>query len=89
MVEKVGKRIASVSGRSDFNWEFVVIDSPQLNAFVLPGGKVCVYTGMFKVLPNEASLAAVLSHEAGHAVARKSYSIECSGLEFIQRRTCC
>ena len=70
MVKKVGKRIAQASGRPDLKWEFAVIESEQANAFVLPGGKVCVYTGLFKVLRNEASLAAVLGHEAGHAVAR-------------------
>lgn len=73
MVEKVGRRIAHVSSRADFDWEFAVIDSDEVNAFVLPGGKVCVYTGntgMFKVMRNEAPLAPVLGHEAGHAVAR-------------------
>lgn len=46
------------------------IDSP--NAFALPGGKVGVNTGMFKVAANQDQLAAVLGHEIGHVLARHS-----------------
>ncbi len=53
-------------------WEFTLIDSPSVNAFALPGGKVAVYTGITPVLANEAGLASVLGHEVGHVVARHS-----------------
>ena len=70
-VVRVGKRIAAVSGRDDYEWEFVVIDDPrQANAFALPGGKVAVYTGLFPVASDEAGLAAVMGHEVAHAIAR-------------------
>ena len=46
IVNRVGKRIAAVSGRDDFNWEFKVIASDQQNAFCLPGGKVAVHEGL-------------------------------------------
>ena len=70
-VRRVGKQLAIVSGEYESNkWEFVVVDSPEMNAFVLPGGKVCVYSGLFQVLKNEDSLAAVIGHEVGHAIAR-------------------
>ncbi|OQR90850.1 metalloprotease family M48X [Thraustotheca clavata] len=72
MVRYVGERIAKASNRPDFNWEFVVIDSPEENAFCLPGGKICVYTGLFKQLRHQDGLAAVLSHEVAHALARHS-----------------
>lgn len=71
LVERVGKRIAAVSDAPDFKWEFYVIDKPDtVNAFCLPGGKVFVYTGLFKVATTEDDLATVVGHEVSHAVAR-------------------
>jgi predicted Zn-dependent protease len=71
MVRRVGWRIAGASGRSDYKWEFKVVqDDKTVNAFALPGGKVVVYTGMLKVTQDEAGLATVLGHEIGHATAR-------------------
>lgn len=69
-VRRVGQRIAAVSGRSDFDWEFTVIEDENPNAFALPGGKVGVNTGLFKVAKTEGQLAAVMAHEVGHAIAR-------------------
>lgn len=70
IVNRVGKRIAAVSGRDDFNWEFKVIASDQQNAFCLPGGKVAVHEGIIPVCESEAGLAVVMSHEIAHALAR-------------------
>jgi predicted Zn-dependent protease len=53
-----------------FEWEFRVVQSKQINAFCLPGGKVVVYTGILPVCANEAGLATVMGHEIGHALAR-------------------
>ena len=70
MVDRVGKRIASVAGRDDFQWEFRLISSAEQNAFCLPGGKVAVYEGILPVCVDEAGLAVVMSHEIAHALAR-------------------
>jgi predicted Zn-dependent protease len=70
LVNRVGKRIAAVSDRPDYDWEFRVIASEQQNAFCLPGGKVAVYEGILPVCANEAGLAVVMSHEIAHALAR-------------------
>ena len=71
MVRRVGWRIAEASGRSDYKWEFKVVqDDKTVNALALPGGKVVVYSGMLKVTQDEAGLATVLAHEIGHATAR-------------------
>src|SRR5574341_53222 len=69
-VSRVGRRIAEATGRTDYQWEFKVIEDKQMNAFALPGGKVAVYTGILPVTRDDAGLAAVLGHEAAHAIAR-------------------
>jgi predicted Zn-dependent protease len=69
-VQTVGQRIAAVSGQPDWDWQFTLFDNPEPNAFALPGGKVGVYTGLFKVARNDAQLATVMGHEVGHAIAR-------------------
>lgn len=51
------------------NWELVVFEDDQVNAFALPGGKIGVYTGLLKVAKNQHQLAAVIGHEVGHVIA--------------------
>lgn len=71
MVKRIGKRIASVTNQNNYKWEFFVIDNDkEANAFCLPGGKVFVYTGLFKYIANDDQLAIVMGHEIGHALAR-------------------
>lgn len=53
------------------NYRFVVIDDIEtINAFAIPGGHIYVYTGLLRVMDNEAELAAVLSHEIAHVTRR-------------------
>jgi predicted Zn-dependent protease len=70
MVRRVGGRIAEATGRSEYAWEYNLIDDNQANAFALPGGKVAVYTGILPITRDEAGLAAVLGHEVAHVTAR-------------------
>lgn len=70
MVRRVGERIAAVSADSGFDWRFELLQSPQQNAFCLPGGKVAVYEGILPVCESEGGLAVVMSHEIAHAIAR-------------------
>jgi predicted Zn-dependent protease len=72
LIQKVGQRIAAVAGKDMPNaqWEFVVFESKEVNAFCLPGGKVGVYTGILPITKDEAGMATVLGHEIAHAVAR-------------------
>ena len=69
-VQEVGRRIAAVSSHPEWSWEFTVFENDEPNAFALPGGKVGVHTGLFKVARNDDQLAAVMGHEVAHAIAR-------------------
>lgn len=71
-VNVVGERIAKVVGDDlpGAEWEFVVFESPDLNAFALPGGKVGIYSGLLKVTETDAELATVIGHEIAHVTAR-------------------
>lgn len=72
-VQRVGSRLAKVAfwDVSNADWEFVVFEAPQqINAFAMAGGKVGVYTGLFKILDNDDQLASVLAHEIGHVAAK-------------------
>ena len=71
-VQRVASRIAAQTGKAaaDFNWRVSVVNSDQVNAFCLPGGKIVVYTGILPVAENETGLATVIGHEVAHAVAR-------------------
>lgn len=76
MLNRVAPRIAKASGEN-FKWEWMLIESDEINAWCMPGGKMAVYTGIMPVLKNEAALAAVLGHEVAHATKRhgkKGYS---------------
>jgi predicted Zn-dependent protease len=75
-VQRVGKRIQAASERrygkavAGFEWQFAVIDTPEVNAWMLPGGKSAVNTGLLKVATSDDELAIVMGHEASHAIAR-------------------
>lgn len=71
-VRRVGSRIAAAVGDDlpSARWEFVVFDSPDVNAFALPGGKVGVYTGLLRLAESDDELATVIGHEIAHVTAR-------------------
>ncbi len=69
MLDRVATRIAKSSGEN-FQWEWMLIESPEVNAWCMPGGKMAVYTGIMPVLKTEGALAAVLGHEVAHATKR-------------------
>ena len=79
-VKKVGQRIAGAVERyfvehglaarlQGYGWEFNLVDSEEVNAWCMPGGKVVVYSGILPIAQDEAGLAVVMGHEIAHAVA--------------------
>ena len=72
LVTRVARRLATAVGEDGkgFQWEVSVLNDPQQNAFCLPGGKICVYTGILPIAKTEGGLAAVMGHEMSHAIAR-------------------
>ncbi|MCP4353860.1 MAG: M48 family metallopeptidase [Desulfobacterales bacterium] len=81
MVKRAGKRIQSAVERyfamqnmsgelKSYKWEFNLVDSPDINAWCMPGGKVVIYTGILKVTKSETGLAVVMGHEIAHAIAK-------------------
>jgi predicted Zn-dependent protease len=71
-VNRVGQRVAKDTERSDVTYKFYLLDSPEVNAFALPGGYVYVTRGLMAQANSEAELAGVLAHEIGHITARHS-----------------
>jgi len=81
MVKRVGVRIQHAVEQflaqknesqqiAGYHWEFNLIESDEVNAWCMPGGKVVVYTGILPVTKDEAGLAVVMGHEIAHAVAK-------------------
>jgi predicted Zn-dependent protease len=69
-VNDIGQKLAKQSHRANLQWTFTVLDSPEVNAFALPGGYVYITRGIMAYLDSEAELAGVISHEIGHVTAR-------------------
>ena len=69
-VNELGQRLATHSQRNQLQWHFTVLDSPEINAFALPGGYVYVTRGIMAYMESEADLAGVIGHEIGHVTAR-------------------
>src|SRR3990167_7436163 len=69
-VQGIGKKLAAQSHRPHLTFHFTVLDSPEINAFALPGGHIYITRGILAYFNSEAELAAVLGHEIGHVTAR-------------------
>ncbi|RTL53084.1 MAG: peptidase, partial [Rhodocyclaceae bacterium] len=85
-LNQVGVWVAMQSSRPGLPWRFAAIESPDINAFAVPGGTVLVTQGMLKMLVNEAELGCVLGHEVAHvehkdhlAVLQKTLLVQTGG----------
>jgi Zn-dependent protease with chaperone function len=73
-LQDVGQKLAELMGRTDFIYEFNIIEDPSPNASAYPGGKIFIHTGMLQLIDSEAELAGILSHEIAHAVLSHGYT---------------
>lgn len=67
---RISAPLVAASGRTDLNWSFTVLDSPEFNAFVLPNGRVGFFRGLFDFAGSDDEIGSVVGHEIGHIVAR-------------------
>ncbi len=71
-ISDIGNRLAANSHRSHLDFSFYLVDSPQVNAFAVPGGHIYITRGIMAYMQDEAQLAGVIGHEIGHVTARHS-----------------
>jgi predicted Zn-dependent protease len=71
-VRRIGERLAATpeARESGFQFNFTVVNRPEVNAFALPGGPMFVFTGLIKSVDNEAQLAGAMAHEMSHVILR-------------------
>ncbi len=69
-VNRVGRWLSLHTERPDLPWRFGIIDSPNVNAFAMPGGTILITRGLYEKLRNESELAGVLAHEMAHVLQR-------------------
>lgn len=80
-LNNVGKRLAEAAEEymrthgfaseiSNYSWEFNLIESKEVNAWAMPGGKIAFYTGILDIMDSEDEIAVVMSHEIAHVIAR-------------------
>ncbi|GIZ15368.1 M48 family metallopeptidase [Capnocytophaga catalasegens] len=80
MIKRVGQRIAKAAELwldrngykgylNDYRWEYNLVDSKEINAWCMPGGKIVFYTGILPITKNERGIAVVMGHEVAHALA--------------------
>ncbi len=90
-VENVGTKIKVAAERwlnangqpgylKDYQWEYKLVDSKEVNAWCMPGGKIVVYSGILPITKDDAGLATVLGHEVSHALANHGQQRMSAGL---------
>jgi len=70
MIEKTVDRLVAASERPDLKYQVTILNSPAINAFALPNGRLYITRGLIALANDKAELASVLSHEMGHVIAR-------------------
>lgn len=90
-VETIGMKIKTAAEKwltangnptylKDYAWEYNLVDSKEVNAWCMPGGKIVVYTGILPITKDDAGMAAVMGHEVAHALANHGQQRMSAGL---------
>ena len=86
-VQRLGQKLAASpdAAKSGFKFTFTVLNVDEVNAFALPGGPMFIYTGLLKVVDNEAQLAGVMGHEMAHVILRHGTheATKASGIQLL------
>lgn len=78
-VNTIGKKLAKMTGRNDFEYQFYIINDENLNAFALPGGQIFINLGAIVKTNSEAELAGLLAHELAHTVLSHGFQLMSEG----------
>ena len=73
-------KMGLINPASNFEWEYILIEKKEKNAWCMPGGKIAVYTGILDITKNTNGLASVMGHEIAHAVAKHSVERQSRGV---------
>ncbi len=90
-IETIGMKIKTAAERyltannnadylNGYQWEYKLVESKELNAWCMPGGKIVFYTGILPVCKDDAGIAAVMGHEVAHALANHGQQRMSAGL---------
>jgi beta-barrel assembly-enhancing protease len=69
-LDRIGQHIAGICHHPDWEYHYVAVNHPSINALALPGGYIYITRGMLEKIQSESQLAAILAHETAHVVAR-------------------
>jgi len=72
LVNAVGQKLVSRLKNNPFEFKFFLVDSPEPNAFALPGGYIYVTRGILPLIQTEDELAGIMAHEIIHVTERHS-----------------
>jgi len=78
-INQIGEKIASASGREEFDYQFYIVMDNALNAFALPGGKIFINAGAIMKTDSEAELAGLIAHEVSHSALSHGFQLVTKG----------
>ncbi|MEL6502506.1 MAG: M48 family metallopeptidase, partial [Cyanobacteria bacterium J06623_1] len=78
-INQIGAKVAAVSGREEFDYEFYIVMDDNLNAFALPGGKIFINAGAIMQTDSEAEIAGLLAHEVSHSALSHGFQLATRG----------
>ncbi|HLP65299.1 M48 family metallopeptidase [Flavobacterium sp.] len=83
-IKVAAERWLTANGHADYlngyQWEYKLVESKDVNAWCMPGGKIVFYTGILPICKTDAGIACVMGHEVSHALANHGQQRMSAGL---------